>query len=235
MLLSVREIKELTMRTSSHLEQSKEIISGSFAHVTLAEDRPYLIVGLLPVFFEDFLVDLRAESIQLAVRRFSRTAWAELGNISYSFDGIERRDGRFDHIVQFRRNGLLRVSQQVPLIQREGADQVGPVAIDRLLRQVVTQTPFVYEAAGIGPPYIASITLRIQRELTGVYSATGGLGEEHTPPVEASEYRFPFMQIDELVNIDRILQPFCDQVHQLFGKEGSSSFNADGVWIERNR
>jgi hypothetical protein len=27
----------------------------------------------------------------------------------------------------------------------------------------------------------------------------------------------------------------CDQVHQMFGKDGSPSFNADGVWIERNR
>jgi hypothetical protein len=43
------------------------------------------------------------------------------------------------------------------------------------------------------------------------------------------------MQIDDLIDIDRILRPICDQVHQLFGKEGSSSFNADGVWIDGNR
>jgi hypothetical protein len=233
--LSVREIKELTMRTASHLEQSKETLSGSFGQVALAESRPYLVAGLLPVFFEDFLVDLRNDTIQQSVRRFGRAIGGEFGNISYSFDGIERRDARFDHIVQFRRNGLLRVSQQVPLIGREGPDQVGPVGIDRLLRQVFVQARSVYEAAGIGPPYIASVTLRMQRELIGVYPGMGGLGEEHTPPVAPGEYRFPFMQIDDLIDIDRILRPICDQVHQLFGKEGSSSFNADGVWIDGNR
>ncbi len=233
--LSVREIKELAVRTASHLEQSKEILSRSFAQVTLGGPGPYVTVGVIPVFFEDFLVDLRDDDLHQALRRFGRTAWGELANVSFSFEGIERRGDRFDHLVQFRRNGLLRVSQQVPLIQREGADKVGPVAIDRLLRQVVTQAPFVYEVAGIGPPYLIGVTLRIQRELTGVYAAIGGLGEDHTPPVDAGDYLFPFMQIDDLVHIDRILRPFCDQVHQMFGKEGSPNFNADGEWIERNR
>jgi hypothetical protein len=233
--LSVREIKELTMRTASHLEQSKETLSNSFAQVTLTEDRPYLIVGIVPVFFQDFLVDLRDENLLQAMRRFGRTAWGELGNISFNFDGIERRGDRFDHLVQFRRNGLLRVSQQVPLIRTDGGHQAAPAGIDVVFRQVVAQAPYVYQAAGIGPPYLVGIILRLQRELTGVYPAIGGLGEDHTPPVEAGEYRFPFLQIDDLVHIDRILRPVCDQVHQMFGNEGSPSFNASGVWIERHR
>jgi hypothetical protein len=49
--------------------------------------------------------------------------------------------------------------------------------------------------------------------------------------VPPGDFRFPFMQIDELVNINRILKPFCDQVHQMFGKEASPSFNANGDWI----
>lgn len=233
--LSIREIKELTMRTASRLEQSKVTLSASFGQVTLSGGRPYLVGGLLPIFFEDFLVDLRTDPIQQIVRRFGRVTSGELGNISYSFDGIERRDTRLDHTVQFRRNGLLRVSQQVPLIGREGPDQIGPAAIDRLLRLVIVQARSVYEAAGVGPPYIASVTLRIQRELIGVYPGMWGLGEEHTPAVAPGEYRFPFMQIDDLVAIDRILRPFCDQVGQLFGKDGSSSFDADGIWMDGNR
>jgi hypothetical protein len=233
--LSIREIKELTMRTASHLEQSKETLSACLGQLTLADGRPSLVVGLLPIFFEDFLVDLRSDPIQQAVRRFGRAIGGELGNISYTFNGIERRETRFDHTVQFRRNGLLRVNQQVPLIGREGPDQVGPVGIDRLLRQVFVQAHSVYEAAGIGPPYIASVTLRMQRELIGVYPGRGGLGEEHSPAVAPGEYRFPFMEIDDLVGIDRILRPFCDQVGELFGRDGSSSFDADGVWIGGNR
>ena len=214
------------MRTASHLGQSKETLSRSLGQVTLAADGPYLVAGLVPVFFEDFLVDLRNDTIQQAIGRFGRAHRGEFGNVSYSFDGIERRDGRFDHIVQFRRNGLLRVSQQVPLIEGRGRHQVGPVGIDRLLRQVFMQARSVYEAAGIGPPYITSFTLRLPRELTGVYPEMGGMGEVHTQPIASGDYRFPFMEIDDLIDIDRILRPFCDQVHQLFGKEGSSSFTA---------
>ena len=232
--LSVREIKELTMRTSSHLEQSKETLSRAAAEATIAGDQPYVIVGILPVFFEEFLVDLRDHHLQQAVRNFGRTGWGELGNLFFSFDGIERRSGdRFNHLVQLRRTGLLRVSQQIPLIPREGVQQIGPTAIDRLLRQVVTQAPHVYEAAGIGPPYLLGVTLRIQRALTGVYPGMVGPGEEYTPPVAAGEYRFPFREVDDLVQFDRILRPLCDQVHQMFGREESPNFTADGAWIER--
>ena len=234
--LSVREIKEFTMRTASHLEQAKETLTSSFAEASIAGDQPYVIVGILSVFFEDFLIDLRDDRLQRAVRNFGRTGWGELGNLSFSFDGIERRSGdQFNHLVQLRRNGLLRVSQQIPLIPREGVQQIGPAAIDRLLRQVVTQAPHIYEAAAIGPPYLIGVTLRIPRALTGVYPGMVGLGEEHTPPVAAGEYRFPFLEVDDLMHSDRILRPLCDQVHQMFGREESPNFNADGAWIERNR
>jgi schlafen family protein len=228
--LSVREIKELTMRTASRLQQSEESLKNALTQVTLSQDRPYLIAGILPVFFEDFLVDLRNENLRLALSRFSRTGQGEFGNITYSFHGMERRHERFDHIVQFGRNGLLRISQQLPLIPRDGVHQAGPKGIDSLFRYTVVQAPSVYEAAGIGPPYVATIMLRIQRPLTGVYAALGG-GEEHTQPVQAGDYRFPFMQIDDLASVNRILRPFCDQVHQMFGKEGSPGFDVDGEWI----
>lgn len=97
----------------------------------------------------------------------------------------------------------------------------------------LTQAARVYAVAAIGAPYLLSVTLRIQRALTGVYAAMDGPWEEHTQPVEAGEYRFPFLQIDDLVQIDRILRPLCDQVHQMFGREESPKFTADGAWIEQ--
>jgi len=33
------------------------------------------------------------------------------------------------------------------------------------------------------------------------------------------------------MNVDRIIRPLCDQAHQMFGREGSPSFDADGTWI----
>lgn len=111
--------------------------------------------------------------------------------------------------------------------------QIGVAAVDIFLRQFVAQANAVYEAAAVSPPFVMGMMLRLQRPLTGVYAGIGGLGEEHTAPVAAGDYRFPFMQVDDLSAIDRNIRPFCDQAHQMFGKEGSPSFNAEGVWVGR--
>lgn len=232
--LTVREIKELVMRTTSRLQQAEELLDRSFLGVALAADVPYLMTAMIPVFSEDFLVDVRNGNVRTAIMRFSRAGGGEYINPEYSFAGIERRGGgRFNHNVIFGRNGLLIASQQVPLIPRDGQHQIGPVGIDRLLRHFVLQAPTVYEAAAVSPPYVLGLMLKIRQPLIGVYAALGGYGEDHSDPIVPGDYRFPFMEIDDLSNADRIIRPFCDQAHQLFGKEGSPSFNAEGVWIER--
>jgi hypothetical protein len=230
--LTVREIKELVMRTTSRLQQAEEMLESSYLGVARAGDPPYLIIGMIPVFFEDFLVDVRADNVRLAVGNFSRTGGPEYRNPIYTFDGIERREDRFEYAVRFRRNGLLNVSLQLPLIPRQGEHQVGPTAVDILLRQFVSRAGAVYEAAATGAPYVLGMMLRIVRPLTGVYAAVGG-GEEHTAPVPPRDYRFPYMQVDDLSSTDTVIRPFCDQAHQMFGREGSPSFDPDGVWIAR--
>lgn len=232
--LALREIKELVMRTASRLQEAEERLEKSFLGISLAADVPYLVTGMIPVFSEDFLVDVRNENVRTAITRFSRAGGGEYVNPEYSFAGIERRgERRFNHNVTFGRNGLLIVSQQVPLIPRDGEHQIGPVAVDRLLRQFVLQSPTVYDAAAVSPPYVLGMILRIRRPLIGVYAALGGYGEDHSQPVPPGDYRFPFMQVENLAEIDKIIRPFCDQAHQMFGKEGSPSFNPEGAWIER--
>jgi hypothetical protein len=176
---------------------------------------------------------VRAENVRLAVGNFSSTAPPQFTNPVYSFDGIERRESRFEYTVRFRRNGLLNASRQLPLIPRQGVHQMVPTAVDISLRQFVLRARAIYEAASIGAPYVLGMMLRIQRPLTGVYAAVDRLGEDHTEPVPADDYRFPYMQVDDLSNADRIIRPFCDQAHQMFGREGSPSFNAEGVWVAR--
>jgi hypothetical protein len=44
-------------------------------------------------------------------------------------------------------------------------------------------------------------------------------------------YRFPCMTIDDLSSTDRVIRPFCDQAHQMFGRKGW--FDAEGAWIAR--
>jgi hypothetical protein len=230
--LTVREIKELVMRTASHLRQAEELLDSSFLGVTRTGDLPYIAVGMIPAFYEDFLVDVRDQRVRRAVGNFSRTRQAEYVNPDYTFAGIERRERRFEYTVTFRRNGLLTASHQLPLIPRDGEHQVGPAAVDIFLRQFVSRARAVYEAAAVGAPYVLGMMMRIQRPLTGVYAGVAGF-EEHTQPVPAGDYRFPYMQVDDLSNIDRIIRPFCDQAHQMFGKEGSPSFNVEGVWVAR--
>ncbi len=231
--LTVREIKELVMRTSSRLQQAEELLESSFLAVARAGDLPYLIIGMIPVFFEDFLVDVRAENVRQAIGNFSLSARPMYGNPIYTFDGIERREGRFEYTVRFRRNGLLNASLQLPLIPWQGEHRFAPTAVDIHLRQFVSRAGAIYEAAAIGAPYVLGMMLRIQRPLTGVYAAAGGFGEDHTAPVPAGDYRFPYMQVDDLSSTDKIIRPFCDQAHQMFGREESPSFNAEGVWVAR--
>lgn len=75
--------------------------------------------------------------------------------------------------------------------------------------------------------------ISLSTALTGVYAELGGYGEHHSEPVPPGTYRFPFTQVDDLANVDRIIKPLCDQTHQMFGEEGSPSFDAAGVWSRR--
>lgn len=231
--LTVREIKEMVTRTVSHLQQAEEMLKSSFYQVVRAGDLPYLIVGMIPVFFEDFLIDVRAETVRQAVGNLSRGGDRVLRNPIFTFDGIERRETQFDYRVRFQRNGLLNASQQLPLISGRDEHQFSPAAVDILLHEFVPGVSAVYEAAAVGPPYVLGVMLRTQRPLTAVYPAFPYGGEEHTEPVLPSDYCFPFMQVDDLSSADRIIRPFCDQVHQMFGKDGSPNFNQQGVWIRR--
>ena len=183
------------------------------------------------------MVDLRAEGVNRAVGFFSRTQQGNYYNPIYTFNGLERRENQFEYAVGFRRDGLLRTSLQLPLrhvgAPPENQDIFFPVAIDIQLRTFVSKAHAVYEAARIDAPYVLGMMLRVQRPLTGAYADFTGYGEVHASTLPARDYLFPFMQVDEISATDRIIRPLCDQAHQMFGKEGSSSFNDEGLWVAR--
>jgi hypothetical protein len=235
--MNVREIKELVMRTASRLQEAHEMLKGSFLEVARSNDSPYLIIGMIPVFSEDFLVDVRDASVVRAVGNFNRAAQPQHRDPIYTFDGLERRENQSEYTVRFRRNGHLSASLQLPLRPAlAGAEDqhiLIPTAVDVQLRRFVLRADAVYEASAIGAPYVLSMMLRTQRPLRGAYTAVGGVGEEHTEPIPARDYLFPFMQVDDVSHPDRVIRPFCDQTHQMFGKYSSPSFDADGVWVAR--
>jgi hypothetical protein len=234
--LTVREIKELVMRTASRLQQAEEQLGNFFRETPRSAGLPYLLIGAVPVFFEDFLVDVRAEGVRRALGNFNRAELPEYRNPSYAFDGLERSEERNEYRVKFRRDGLVGASLQLPLVpQRPGADnqQVFLLsAIDIQLRRFVLRASGVYGAATIGAPYVLGMMLRIPRPLTGAYAGVGGVAE-YTEPVQARDYLFPFVQIDDLSSVDRVIRPLCDQAHQMFGREGSPNFNTEGAWVGR--
>jgi hypothetical protein len=235
--MTVREIKELVIKTASRMQQASDILDSSFLDVMRPNDSPHLMIGLIPVFFEDFLVDVRAEKVRLAVANFSRTEQVRYIDPVYTFDGLERRENQFRYTVGFRRNGLLSVSMELPLMPRQrGAEDrhvFFPSAIDVLLRSFILRATGVYDTARVGAPYLLGMMLRTRLPLIGAFAAIGGMGEEHSEPIPAKDYRFPRVQVDDLSSTDRIIRPLCDQAHQTFGREGSRSFNDEGIWIGR--
>ncbi len=234
--MTVREIKDLVMKTASRLQQAEDLLQKSFLEVARPTPLPYLIIGIIPAFFADFLVDVRGESVRRAVAVFSRAGQQVYGHVDYVFDGLERRENAYEFTVRLRRNGLVSASLQVPVreIPGEGNGHIlYPASIDHHLRSFVLKSTAVYEAAGIGAPYVLGMMFRLQQPLVGGYAAMGGLGENHTPPIPARDYRFPCMTIDDLSSTDTVIRPFCDQAHQMFGRNGSPSFDAEGVWIAR--
>ena len=235
--LGVREIKELVMRTASRLEQAEQALDGCFMKVQRTGNAPYLIIGMIPIFFDDFLVDLKDLNLCDVISSFSRTATRNYNQASYTFDGLQRRDDQFEYTVRFGNNGLLRSSFQLPLIPprqgEENQDVFGLTAVDLLLRNFVIRATAVYEAAGVSGPYLLGMMLRTQQPLRGAYNDPTGFGAVYTAPIAPGDYRFPYVQLDNLSEIDRAIRPLCDQSHQMFGQEGSPSFNAEGAWIGR--
>jgi hypothetical protein len=212
--MTVREIKELVMRTASRLEQAEQLLRRSFIETKRLSDLPYLIIGLIPAFFEDFLVDVRSESVRRELGLFNRVPDVDYRDPFYSFDGFERRNTQHDQLVRLGRNGLLLFSLQLPLQPFRPDAEINhifnPTSIEIFLRNFITRARAVYEAAAIGAPYVMGMILRVQRPLTGAYPGPWGTGEEHTTPVDAGDYGFPFVQIDDLSNIDRNIGLLCD-------------------------
>lgn len=231
--MSVREIKELVMRTASKLEQSEQVLRVSILETSLRPPFPYLLIGIVPLFSEKFLVDVTSRTVQDAMTCFGRGEQPEYVNPSYTFDGLQRYEERFDYTVILHRNGLISSSRQLPLFdkrQGEPDDTFNVAAVDVSLRRFVQRASAVYEAAGVGAPYVLGMMIRTHQALRGAYPAEFQ-GYYPTAPIPPADYPFPYLEIDDLSDTDRLIRPLCDQAHQMFGKRASPSYNHEGAWI----
>jgi hypothetical protein len=228
--MDVREIKEMVMRTASRMEEAERKMGDAFLKMPRQDDSPHLIIGCIPVFWRDFLVDLRNEQIVRAVGMFHLGYGQNFRQPVYSFTGLEREIHNDISAVHVHRNGLVVLNRRFGSEQAPGAHHFFPTAIDTILRTFLLRTADVYRATELGGPYLLSMMLRARNALRGIYQELHPGAIEDGGLIALGDYAFPIMQADNLLDIDRVTRPLCDQAHQMFGRDASPSFDANGVW-----
>jgi hypothetical protein len=229
--MDVRELKEMVMRTASRLEEAEDKLSRSIAATPERPDAPSLVIGSIPVFWQNFMVDVRKPEIIQAVSRFHLGQENYL-QPTYNFNGLQRQTTtNEDSLVQVHRDGVIVLNKRLPTANDGQTSWLRPTAIDIILRAFVQQCFEVYTAAGITGPFLLTMFLRTVRGHQALYPSRDIRGGEEPGAVIApGSYPFPVVQADNLVDVDRVIRPLCDQAHQLFGRASSPYFTADGVW-----
>jgi hypothetical protein len=231
--MDVREIKEMVMRTASRLEKAGSQLASSFVNMPRQTDLPYLLIGIIPVFGSDFLVDVQEEEMIRSLTSF------DVGNLAheqptFNFGGLERRVSRTDiSTIQVRRNGLILLNKELDVIQPDRTHLLRVTGIDITLRRFMSGAANVYSVAGLSGPFLVSMVVRTQNSLRSAFPGMYPGMEEEGARISPKDYEFPMMQADTLFDIDRIMRPLCDQAHQMFGRSSSSHFDANGVWSDR--
>ena len=232
--MDVREIKEMVMRSASRMEKAEQMLSKVLLEMPRQDDSPYLVIASIPVFWRDFMIDVCNGAVRQAASGFTLSDQREYIPPSYNFTGLERRIRQDDNsTVQVRRNGLIVLNWRVPTQAQDvrGTHRFFPLAIDLVLRKFVVRAAAVYAAAGISGPYLLSIMLRARNALRGIYPGIVPNEDVEAEIIAPMDYPFPIMQADNLIEIDKVTRPLCDQAHQMFGRGASSNFGREGGWI----
>ncbi len=234
--MSVREIKQLVMETTTQIERVEQVLANSL----IWRDSGYgpgvrLYVALVPVFFRDFLVDLhRPEAVDFFARFDLYTPCAPVySEPTYNFEGLQRSTvARPDTVVRFSRNGLLRARIDV-IREYRGGDEIEffPTAVDILVRQFILRSQPLYLAAGLSSPALLQIALLSNYRIQGTYVEGVGLNR-----LDRGEHKYPPLIIDDIQGVvDGLIHPLCDHVHQSFGRDRSPCFDDEGAWVEPRR
>ena len=93
--MDVREIKELSVRATSQLERAEAIVKSILSSGTLPGE-PTQIVSLVPVFFKDFLVNVKDPTVYQAFGNFHMSmTGSNFTAPDYTLDGLRRSSTRF--------------------------------------------------------------------------------------------------------------------------------------------
>jgi hypothetical protein len=231
--MDVREIKEMVMRAASHLEEAEDKLSIALRKVAPQVNQTCsLVVGCIPVFWQNFMVNVRSAEVIQMVSDFN-VGHRYFSNVTYNFNGLQRQiaAANDDSVVQVHRDGVIVLHKRLPSVREGGVLGIRPTGIDIIVRAFVEQSSGVYRAATVNGPFLLTVLLQAANITTGFYPMVG------MPPVEeagatipAGSYPLPVIQADNCLDVDQIIRPLCDQIHQMFGKDSSPCFNEEGVW-----
>jgi len=229
--MDVREIKEMVMRTASRLEEAEEKLSGPFGPLPHPDRTPTIVIRSIPEFWQNFMNDIRKPEIIQTVSQFD-LGYGNFLQPTYNFNGLQRKIiGNEDSLVQVHRDGMIVVNKRLHTVDDAQNLYLRPAEIDIILRAFVEHASSVYTAASINGPFLLTMLLHAVSGVTGRFPVPGYPGAEQSGAmVSPGTYPFPVVQADSFLDLDRVIRPLCDVAHQMFGRDSSSNFNAEGVW-----
>lgn len=142
--MDIREIKEMVMRTASRLEDAEHKLSSSLAGVSEVNESCSLIVGCIPVFWQNFMVDVQNALVIQTVSQF-HLGHRNFLQPTYNFNGLQRQiTANEDSFVQLHRDGMIVLNKRLATVHEGGRVYVRPTAIDIILRAFVGHCSEVY-------------------------------------------------------------------------------------------
>ncbi|MCI0351449.1 MAG: ATP-binding protein [Acidobacteriales bacterium] len=228
--LDVREMKEMVMRTASQLERADNLLKYSLANEPRLEDAAVLLIGVVPIFYSDFMVEIANQATHDAFGRFHiRTGLANFFNPQYSFDGLTRSTANGNDVSKLGRNGLIRSRLALSrMIAARDALLFRILDVDRLLRNFVTRTADLCHSLNFAGPLLLRASLHTPRPLQPM--DRDGLPEGE--PILAGYWEAPTIQISNIGDAwEKSARPLCDFFHQMFGFRRSPYFDGLGGWV----
>jgi len=232
--MDIREIKEMVMLTASRLEDAEVKLSKALRSVQPPDLVCSLVVGTIPVFWRNFMVDIQNEQVIQSVSQF-HLGHHNVRQPTYNFNGLERKlVANSDSVVQVHRDGMIVLHWRLPLYREGEREGLPPTGIDVVLRAFVQRCADVYRAAAINGPFLLTMVLKVANDTVSFYPMVGiPQAVEPGGTIPAGSYAFPVVQAENLIDVDKLIRPLCDQAHQMFGRDSSPCFDGDGVWCFR--
>lgn len=220
------------MRAASRLEEAEDKLSESLvAAVPPVNQSCSLLIGCIPVFWQNFMIDIRNPQTRQVVSEFY-VGQRNHADVRYNFNGLQRQLVlNEDSVVQVHRDGMIVLHKRLPIVREGGVAGIRPIGIDIILRTFVGRSSNVYAAAAISGPFLLTMLLHAANNITGLYPMPGAPGaDEPGEMISLGTYPFPVLQADNFLDVDKSIRPLCDQAHQMFGRDASPCFNPDGAW-----